>query len=107
MEILGERAKEWSLKVTCTGEGWCQKHLICGSELLLNPQDVLERKRKGDYDETVASYGFICPVCHCFTEIPGEKIPGAIKGACPQVASKESDDYSSLSKEEKILSKEL
>jgi len=52
-------------------------------------------------------YGFICPKCHCFTQIDEKEIPKEVKDFCLQVAARGSDAYEKLTKEEKKLSEVL
>lgn len=53
------------------------------------------------------SYGFICPVCNCFTEIDKSMIPENIKQNCLSVAARGSDCWNSLTDEEKKISEVL
>lgn len=72
MKIIQEKQpyKEWSLEVCCTGRNWDQGDLVpCGSLLEMDKNDLLIRTshRYGSEEET--DYGFVCPVCGCFSEL--------------------------------------
>lgn len=105
MEMLEEgnyKMPDWSMEARCNAEGWRQKNKPCYSKFRLEDGDIVKR-----YARETMWYGFICPKCKCFTEIPEEKIPDNIKEYALQVASPGSDAWSKLSDEEKELSKEL
>ena len=109
MQILKEGVSpNWSLEIQCTGHGWQNKNKPCFSVLKLNTDDIVKRSyRRYPSVSSSMSYGFICPKCHCFTEINEFLIPQFIKNNCLQVAAKGSDYYSKLSDEEKKLSEVL
>jgi len=105
MERLEEgnyKLPDWSLDVRCNGYGWGQKQKPCYGKFRLIDGDILKRKTQED-----TYYGFICPDCHCFTEIAEKQIPKEVKDYCLQVAARGSDAYEGLSKEEKKLSEVL
>lgn len=98
------KLEDWKLTgMECIGREWAQKQRPCHSVYTLEDGDIVKRK---SYDEFC--YGFICPKCHCFTEVAGKLIPDEIKDFCPQVAAPGSDEYmKNLTDEEKELSKYL
>ena len=72
MKIIQERKpfETWSIQVDCTGGTWEQHEKVpCGSTLEINAEDIYKRGwfKYPDYDGT--SYGFVCPICGCFTDI--------------------------------------
>lgn len=99
----------WILEdVTCTGKGWDQNDKRpCYSIWDLDSGDIVKREYLTAFDETAFSYGFICPECHCFTEINEKLIPEEVKRYCMQVAARNSNAYETLSDAEKKLSEQL
>ena len=94
---------DWKIVCTCTGNGWGNRgKKPCYSTIELEDGDIFKRKC---YDEFY--YGFICPQCSCFTEIDSNLLPYEVKNYAPQVAAKGSDEYSSLTEQEKKLSEKL
>lgn len=72
MKIIQERKpfENWNLQVDCTGKNWNQEGKVpCGSTLEIDANDIIKRKWNKYPDESGNDYGFICPVCGCFTEI--------------------------------------
>lgn len=71
MRIVKQRKafENWSLKVTCNGEKWTQKQAPCGSDLEIDIKDLYFRKWFKYPNTEGISYGYICPVCGCFSEI--------------------------------------
>lgn len=95
----------WSMEVTCTGKGWLNVSNPCYSILELNSRDIVSRKYTSYGDDSPTTYyGFICPVCHCFTEVDEKLLPLEIKKNCMHIASKGSVEYTRLSVEEQKLS---
>ncbi len=92
----------WSMEARCTGNGWGQKKKTCYGKWKLEDGDILKR-----VTSETTYYGFICPDCHCFTELDSEKIPLEVREYCPQVAARGSDHYEKLTDEEKKLSEVL
>ncbi len=97
----------WSIEVVCTANGWSNHNKPCYSTLKLNSKDVYRRFYYKDGKDRKHSYGFICPVCHCFTEIDKKMIPESIKRHCLEVAAKSSGDWIFLTEEEKKISEVL
>lgn len=64
--------------------------------------DIVKRDCDGSFD-----YGCICPECGCFTVIPKKDIPKEVLEYALQVAKKGSDNYMSLTEEEKKMSEML
>lgn len=105
MERLEEgnyKLPDWSLEARCSGKGWQQNQKPCYGKFKLVDGDIVKRKSWGEM-----YYGFICPDCHCFTELNEKQIPNEVKNYCPQVAARGSDEYEKLSEEEKKLSEVL
>ena len=97
----------WSLEdVMCTGKGWEQNgKKPCYSVWDLDSADILIRKHTAYGDSYPTTYyGFICPECHCFTELDANLLPHDIRKNCKMVAMKGSDEYFRLSEEEQKLS---
>ena len=89
MEIIKKGDTNWSLEVVCTGEGWNNfEKTPCFSILKLNKEDIYKRSYHQYEKGTKHTYGFICPVCHCFTEIDKSQISEYIKATCLSVAKK-------------------
>lgn len=105
MERLEEgnyQLPDWSLDVRCSGKSWGQKQRPCYGKFRLVDGDIVKRACMGEM-----CYGFICPDCHCFTEIDEKQIPEEVRDYCLQVAAKGSDYYEKLTEEEKKLSEVL
>jgi hypothetical protein len=82
MKILQQKSpfEDWKLEVICTGKYWDQDTKVpCGSKLEIEINDIIKRKwyKYPDYEGT--SYGFICPVCGCFSEIEEKYLSMYIK----------------------------
>ena len=109
MQILKNGiSPKWSLEIQCTGHLWQNRQSPCFSVLKLNSEDIVKRSYRPYYNDFDSiSYGFICPKCHCFTEINKFLIPQFIKDHCLRVAAKGSDYYGQLTDEEKKLSEFL
>lgn len=71
MKILNQRyaGDNWSMKVDCSGYGWHQENAPCTSNLEIDANDLLKREWSKYPDESGIAYGFVCPLCNCFTEI--------------------------------------
>lgn len=77
MKIIHKRIslKNWKLEVDCTGGGWGQGDRVpCLSTLELNKDDLVKRTWNKYPDDHGVDYGFICPVCGCFTDMKEEDI---------------------------------
>lgn len=110
MEIIKKgdyKEPNWSLEVMCTANGWSNHNKPCYSTLKLNSKDIYRRSYHRYGEGKKHSYGFICPVCHCFTEIDKKKIPENIKQNCLNVAKEGSDEWRNLTEAEKEISKVL
>lgn len=82
MKIIQERTpfEDWKLEVECTGKNWNQDNKIpCGSWLEINANDLIKREWSKYPDYGGIDYGFICPVCQCFTEIDQQNISDNLK----------------------------
>lgn len=82
MKVLVERKpfENWSLEVECNGLNWNQETKVpCGSSLEINKEDLLIRGWFKYPDREGKNYGFICPVCGCFTEIKDELLSDDLK----------------------------
>lgn len=108
-EILEEgnyKFPDWSIEARCMGaldwEKLGKPRKPCYSKLKLEDGDIVRRIGSGE-----TYYGFICPKCKCFTELPEEEIPENVKEYALQVAAPGSDNWEKLSDEEKELSEEL
>lgn len=102
MERLEEgnyQLPDWSIEARCSGKGWEQRQKPCYGKFKLVDGDIVKRTCWGE-----VYYGFICPDCHCFTQIDEKEIPKEVKDFCLQVAARGSDAYEKLTKEEKKLS---
>ena len=81
VKVLVERKpfENWSAVIDCSGKGWNQKGKVpCGSMLEVGTEDLLCRSWHRFPDYKGVDYGFICPVCKCFTSM-GEKIEEELK----------------------------
>lgn len=82
MKIIQERTpfENWNLEVECTGKNWNQDNKTpCGSVLEINANDLIKREWSKYPDYSGIDYGFICPVCKCFTEIDQENLSDNLK----------------------------
>jgi hypothetical protein len=82
MKVLQERKpyETWKLQIDCNGLNWRQEGKVsCGSTLELTKNDILRREWFKYPDYEGLNYGFICPICGCFTEIKDELLPDGIK----------------------------
>lgn len=82
MKIIKQKSpfEDWNLEVVCTGKSWNQNGKIpCGSFLELDSNDIFKREWSKYPDRKGISYGFVCPVCNCFTEIEDNDIPKHLK----------------------------
>lgn len=74
-----ENYKVWKIEETCTGKGWEQNgNVPCGALLEVSAQDILYRDYADYSGDSERYYGFICPICKCFTEL--YNIPRYIMG---------------------------
>lgn len=114
MQMIKEgnsKLKDWSLIVKCTGNGigikWYSTHYPCYLTQFLEAGDIVKRAIYDVmYDDNTVPfrYGFICPNCHCFTEVDERLIPQEIKDHCLQIAGIGTHFYEDLTNEEKNLS---
>lgn len=75
-----DNPNKWTMQATCTGAGWSQKGRgPCYSLFELDGRDIYKRSHTDYGGCTDTYYGFICPDCGCFTEIPKEKLPSGVR----------------------------
>ena len=74
----------WTMEVECTGSG---NDRPCGRYWKVNSQDIVKRYARVMDECDIDVYGFICPECHCFTEIRYNLIPRVIINRCSQAES--------------------
>ena len=68
------------MQVECTGGGWNQNEKVpCGSTLEINTDDLLKREWAKYPDYGGIDYGFICPICGCFTNIDEKSLTNNLK----------------------------
>lgn len=82
MRIIKEKKplENWRLEVECTGYGWNQGDKVpCGSILEIDADDLMKRKWYTYPDSSGMNYGFVCPVCECFTEVNEDNLNGHLK----------------------------
>jgi hypothetical protein len=82
MRVIQERKpfETWTIKIECDGLNWRQNDKVsCGSILELNKDDILKREWFKYPDDSGINYGFICPICGCFTQIDDDMLPEGIK----------------------------
>ena len=91
MEILKNCDSSWSMKVKCTGFE-CSDY-PCFSELLITKDDIVRLYTGSVY------YGFICPICHQFTEIDKNLLPFSVKAHAPRIAEKSGPAYDRLKRD--------
>jgi hypothetical protein len=78
MKVLEEIKpfENWTLKVECNGLKWNQNNKVpCGSLLEIDKDDVIKREWSKYPDYSGINYGFICPICGCFTELNEKDLP--------------------------------
>jgi len=81
MKVLKSGAENdaaWRKEEICTGFGWKQNTTPCGALLELSNGDLLKRIHTDYSGESETYYGFVCPVCGCFTEVNESKYPSYI-----------------------------
>lgn len=79
LKQANKNEKLWRKELTCTGAGWQQHGTVpCGRLIEVLATDVEARAHSG-WDGTDIYYGFHCPCCHAFTEIPKTTIPGYVQ----------------------------
>lgn len=94
MKVLVEsknNQKIWKGKFACTGKGWIQDGIPCGSILEVAATDLRTRLHTDLYEETTKYYGFVCPVCGCYTEIK-KKLPVTAKHMAQPYTKPAEDD---------------
>lgn len=70
----------WKKEYTCTGKGWDQHGATpCGALLEVSAQDIRSRSHTDLSGCTDIYYGFICPICGCFTEVNSAELPPEVK----------------------------
>ena len=79
LKRASENPKLWRGKYTCTGKGWVQNTHPCGSLIEVLASDITTRDHTDYGGGRDTYYGFYCPVCGCFTEIPESKLPYEVK----------------------------
>lgn len=81
MKVIEEKTpcSGWNLKVTCTGKNWRQKNAPCGSILEIDVTDLYKREWFKYPDNEGVNYGFICPICGCFTELEDKLLDENLK----------------------------
>lgn len=77
---IKDNPEKWTIKATCDGNGWNQEgRTPCGSLFELDSTDIQKRTYTDYGGGTDTYYGFTCPDCGCFSEIPSNKIPSHIR----------------------------
>lgn len=72
--------KLWRKEFTCTGKGWMQHGTTpCGQLIEVLGTDICSRLHTDYGGGTDEYFGFYCPSCGSFTEIPTNKIPYEIR----------------------------
>lgn len=82
MRILDRNPENmgWTIDTFCTGYGWDQHgKQPCGAKLEVSDKDIRCRTHTDISGCTDAYYGFTCPICGCFTEIPSHKVPYTVQ----------------------------
>ena len=82
MKVLVERKpfENWTLEVECNGLNWSQESKVsCGSSLEIDKNDLLKREWSKYPDNKGVNYGFICPICGCFTELKDNQLNEGLK----------------------------
>lgn len=70
----------WSIETYCTGYGWDQGNKEpCGAKLEVADKDLRYRTHTDISGVTDGYYVFVCPICHCCTELPEKKIPDRVR----------------------------
>jgi hypothetical protein len=82
MKIIQERKpfEDWKLEVNCTGGNWYQDgNVPCSSTLEIEACDLTKRTWSKYPDDSGVDYGFVCPICGCFTNIDGKFLNDHLK----------------------------
>lgn len=70
----------WRGQFTCTGAGWEQHGTVpCGRLIEVLASDIVARKHTDYGGGTDVYYGFHCPVCNSFTEIPYTRLNSTVR----------------------------
>lgn len=103
MKVIKERKplEDWNLEVLCSGKNWNQNGKIpCGSTLEIDVNDLIKRKWSKYPDNNGVDYGFICPVCQCFTEIDNKNLSEHLKNIAKDFGSVDSNKNIQYDKKE-------
>jgi len=95
MKILKERKpfEDWMLEVNCTGKNWNQGDKVpCGSTLEINADDLIKRAWFKYPDDGGINYGFVCPICGCFTEIDDKHLNEHLKNMAKDYLNNQGKD---------------
>ena len=87
MDIIKKGDSSWKMEVQCTG--YVCSDYPCFSELIVEKEDIVL------LHEFHSAYGFICPICHQFTEIDRNLLPYSVKANAIRIAEKYGSYYSS------------
>lgn len=70
----------WTTITFCTGYGWDQGNKRpCGAKLEVADKDIRARSHTDISGCSDRYYGFVCPICGCFTELPTREIPFVVQ----------------------------
>ena len=67
------------IKIKCVGEGWQIKNSACNRVINVAAEDIITKKNNIPGKKNVIKYGFLCPLCGCFTAIPKDVMPKKYK----------------------------
>ena len=70
----------WKVEATCTGRGWNQEGKSpCYALWEVSAMDIMKRVHTDISGDSDTYYGFLCPECGCFTELPSSDVPNFIR----------------------------
>lgn len=70
----------WEKEYFCTGKGWNQYgRTPCHAKLAVADKDIMTRKHTDYSGDTTTYFGFVCPICRCFTEVSSKDLPYEVK----------------------------
>lgn len=104
MQVIKSNGK-WCILHKCTGKFPHNRHKPCGSDLIIEEDDIVKMEYVEDEKEKHL-YGFICMKCNCFSSVSPLLIPKRTLNSCPIITT-DNKLYSQLTVEEQVLSDKI
>lgn len=84
----------WKTEATCSGKGWDQSGKIpCYALWEVTAKDIKKRSHTDYGGGTDTYYGFVCPDCGCFTELPEKDIPHEVRSHAATYIGKTAEEF--------------